>query len=82
MLSSSGIFVCCTVVVLPPSGKNPFAISNKSQYHIAPRSSCVNRRFGGTYHLRKQEEGSWFLARLIFDPEDGYADYTMLYSRK
>jgi hypothetical protein len=60
----------------------------------------MNRRFGGTNHLllycRKSAEkepsmlGHWFLALLIFDPEDGgcaflrnvglHTDYTAQYS--
>jgi hypothetical protein len=52
----------------------------------APCSQQINRRFSKTYHLHL---GRGFLARLIFDPEDGgdtflrnvgsYTDYTALY---
>jgi hypothetical protein len=46
-------------------------------WDIAPCSPNVNRRFGGTYHLHLrgldgyEPATRWFLARLIFDPEDG-----------
>jgi hypothetical protein len=71
-------------------------------WDITPCSQYMNRGFGGTYHLylqgRKSAEqetsetwwlGTWFPARLIFDPEAGgdtflrnvgsYTDYTAVY---
>jgi hypothetical protein len=63
-------------------------------WDIAPCSLYVYRRFGGTYHLHGLKSAQppatrWFLARLIFDPEDGgdtllrnvglHTDYTTLY---
>jgi hypothetical protein len=45
----------------------------------ATYSPCVNRHFGGTHQLHFWGDGGdqpspvrWFLARLIFDPEDRY----------
>jgi hypothetical protein len=62
-------------------------------WDTAPCSLHVNWRFGGTYHLHFQGRKSrWFLARLIFCPEDGgytflrevgsHMDYTALYLRR
>jgi hypothetical protein len=73
--------------------------------NIAPCSPYVNGRFEGTYHSHLQgrtsaEQGtmvwlflaSWFLARMIFDPEDGgdtflrnvcsHTDYTAVYLKR
>jgi hypothetical protein len=55
-------------------------MKNAVFWDVAPCSSCVNRRFGGTYRLYLQgrkirERGGgwkclrWFLARGFFDPE-------------
>jgi hypothetical protein len=72
---------------------------------IALCSPYMNQRFGGTYHLHLQDRKSaeqdqqasrwqphWFLARLIFDPDDvcdtflrnvgSYAYYSTLYSTR
>jgi hypothetical protein len=60
-------------------------------WDTAPCSPYVKRRFGGTYHHHSAHPPAtrWFLARLIFDLEDGgdkflrnvslHADYTALY---
>jgi hypothetical protein len=42
---------------------------NPVLWDVAPCRSCMNRRFGGTYRLHLQ--GTWFLARGFFCPEDG-----------
>jgi hypothetical protein len=64
---------------------------------IAPCSRYVNRRFGITHHLHLQGRilvpaTHWFLARLIFGPEDGgdsflrnvgpRTNYSVLYPRR
>jgi hypothetical protein len=41
-------------------------------WDISPCSPYGNRRFGGIYHNHTQcRAARWFLARMIFDPEDG-----------
>jgi hypothetical protein len=69
-------------------------------WDIVPCSPYMSLCFGGTYHLHLQGRKSakqettcscWFLARLIFNPEDGgdmflrnissYMDYMALYPR-
>jgi hypothetical protein len=41
-------------------------------WHIAPCGPYVNRRFGRTYHAHEHLlHARWFLAQLIFYPEDG-----------
>jgi hypothetical protein len=64
-------------------------------WDIAPFSPYVKRRFGGTCHLSSfayPAATHWFLALLIFDPEDGidtflrnvgsHTDYAALYPRR
>jgi hypothetical protein len=61
-------------------------------WDIAPCSTYMSRRFGGTYHFCLDTCPRWFLVRLIFDPEDGddtflqnvgsCTYYTALYPRR
>jgi hypothetical protein len=65
-------------------------------WDIAPCDPYMNRRLGGNYNLQFLESryllAHWFLARMIFDPEDGgdtflrnvgsYTDCTTLYLKR
>jgi hypothetical protein len=49
-------------------------MKNTVFWDVALCSSCVNRRFGGTFRLRMQTAATclrWFLERGFFYPEDG-----------
>jgi hypothetical protein len=65
-------------------GFKAVTMKNAVSWDVAPCSSSVNRRFGGTYSLHLQGKkrnqhdqvvaaicSSWFLARGFFCPEDG-----------
>jgi hypothetical protein len=51
-------------------------MNNAVFWDVAPCSSCVNQRFGGTYRLAAATCSRWFLSRGFFYPEDG--GYTFL----